>query len=111
MAKSKAPPVDGLSAKDIKRLRSAIRQVWTYSTPRRLVVNRCLIKEGKWKGFSRCESCKTIVPKIFVDHIRRVGDVDEGYIKRMFVSSKSLQGLCKKEHDAKTRKEREEEIW
>lgn len=106
--KSKLPNVDGLGPKDIKKLRTAIRQVWSWSYAKKLVVKRCTDKNG----FARCENpkCKKRkCPKIFVDHIMRCGNVDEGYIKRMFVPSKSLQGLCKICHDTKTRWERKQD--
>jgi len=48
-----------------------------------------------------------MVPKIYVDHIQAVGDVDEGFLKRMFVPSTELQGLCKQCHDKKTKAERQ----
>jgi hypothetical protein len=97
--------VDGLSAKDKKNLRSAIRKVWQWSTPHRLVIKRCLLPNG----FSKCEGCKKRCPRVYVDHIQRVGDVDDGYIRRMWTPSKNLQGLCKKCHDAKTAVERKEQ--
>jgi hypothetical protein len=96
--------IDGLSADDIKKIRAAIRQVWSWSYPRRLVVQRCLIAEG----FSKCELCKKKCPKIFVDHLNPVGDVDSGFIERLFISSENLQGLCKKCHDQKTKDERKQ---
>lgn len=43
---------------------------------------------------------------MFVDHINRVGDVDAGFIERMFVPSNKLQGLCHKCHGLKTKQER-----
>jgi len=94
--------VDGMSPKDRTRVRSAVRDVWRYSHPWKLVTQRCLLPSG----FSKCEQCKKKCPKVFVDHIQRVGDVDDGFIKRMFVSSEFLQGLCKKCHDVKTKAER-----
>lgn len=104
MAKKKYEKVDGLGPKDLMKIRAAIRLVWHRSHVRKLVVNRC-IGAG---GFSYCEKCKKRAPKVFIDHIKRVGDVDEGFIKRLFVSSKWLQGLCKKCHDSKTKQERKE---
>lgn len=94
--------VDGLSPHDIKKIRAAIRQVWHRSFVRGLCVKRCTGKDG----FSYCESCKKRAPKVFIDHIIKVGDVDSGFIKRLFVSSKGLRGLCKKCHDLKTKAER-----
>lgn len=96
--------IDGLSPKDIAKLRAAIRQVWHWSYPKRLVVQRCTDAEG----YPICEACKKRCPKIFVDHIEAVGDLDAGFFTRLFCPSSGLQGLCKKCHDAKTKAERRE---
>ena len=94
----------GLGPKERKRLRTMIRQAWHWtSDARRIVIKRCLF--GK-DGFSRCEACKKLCPKILVDHIERCGDIDDGFIRRVFVSSDKLQGLCKKCHDLKTWEEK-----
>lgn len=100
--KCKIEKIDGLSPEDIRKIRAAIRQVWQWSYPRRLCLARCLGGDG----FPRCEKCRKKVPKVYPDHITPVGDVDAGFILRLFCSSKHLQGLCKKCHDAKTREER-----
>lgn len=98
--------VDGWNPKDVTKLRNAIRQVWSWSQPARLVRARCLLKNG----FSKCEKCRKTVPKIFVDHIQVMGSIfGEGYIERMGAPSTELQGLCKKCHDAKTALERKAE--
>lgn len=94
--------IDGLGPDDIKKIRSALRRVWGFSYPRRLVKERCIGPDG----FPRCEKCKQKVPTIHVDHIKNVGDVDEGFIKRLFVPSKKLQALCKQCHNKKTYAER-----
>lgn len=100
--KKKAEKIDGLSADDISRIRIAIRKVWSWSHPRRLVVRRADIGDG----YSRCEQCKRKVPKVFIDHIVAVGDVDSGFIERLFCSSEGLQALCQKCHALKTKEER-----
>lgn len=100
--KEKPKPVDGLGLKDIQKIRNAIRQVWHWSYAKKLCMKRCTGKDG----FSRCEKCKKKAPKVYVDHIQNVGDVDEGFISRLFCPSSGLQGLCKVCHDAKTRLER-----
>lgn len=100
--KSKLEKFDGFNDYDKKRVRTALRQVWSWSHSRRLCVKRATDK----KGFGRCEKCKNKVPKVFPDHIQRVGDIDGDVLKRLFVPSKFLQALCKKCHDAKTREER-----
>jgi len=102
--KKKHPANDGgLSPREIAKLRSGIRMVWQRTShARKLVQKRCLTPEG----FSKCEGCGTVVAKVAIDHIVPCGAFNSGYIKRMFVSSKDLQGLCKTCHDAKTKKER-----
>lgn len=103
MAKrQKLVKTDGLGPYEIKRIRSAVRQVWHRCHARALVVKRCTGKDG----FPRCETCGKKTPVLKIDHIEAVGDVDAGFILRMFVPSKQLQGMCKKCHDAKTRSER-----
>lgn len=105
MAKKKRfPKVDGLGPVDVKRIRSALRDAWRWNHARQLVIKRCLLPDG----FSRCERCESTAPKIFVDHIDAVGEVDAGYIQRLFVPSNLLQGLCKKCHAHKTKIERDE---
>lgn len=101
--KNKKIIFDGIGPKDIKQIRIKLRQIWSWSQPRKLVVKRCSINGGE---YSRCEKCKRKCAKVYVDHIERVGDVDEGFIKRLWVPSKYLQGLCKKCHAVKTRDER-----
>lgn len=96
---SKPKPIDGLGPKNIKAIRNAVRLIWHRSHAKRLVVQRCTDKDG----FPFCEKCKKRVPKIAVDHIKNVGDVDGGFIERMFVPSKYLQGLCKACHNPKTK--------
>lgn len=102
MGKKKIEKTDGLGPREIQKIRAAIRLVWHRSHARALVVKRCVGKDG----FSYCEKCKKRAPKIFIDHIVRVGDLNGGFIKRLFTPSKNLQGLCKKCHDAKTKEER-----
>lgn len=94
--------IDGLSPKDVEKIRKAIRQVWSWSYPRRLCIARATGKDG----FPKCEQCKKKVPKVYPDHITPVGEVDSGFIERLFTPSKNLQAICKKCHDKKTREER-----
>lgn len=103
MPKPKEPKIDGLSPGDIKNIRSAIRKVWQWSHPRKLCLKRCTEN-----GWSVCESCHRVTPKIFVDHKVPVGDVDGGFIERLFCPSSGLQGYCKTCHDDKTKGERNE---
>lgn len=100
--KKKAQKTDGLGPREIKQIRAAIRLVWQRSLARKLVVLRCTDKDG----FMFCEKCGKRVPKIFVNHIDTVGDVDEGFIERMFCPSMFLEGLCKPCHDPITKLER-----
>jgi hypothetical protein len=92
-------PVDGLNAADIKKVQKALRQVWAWSYSRRLVIKRTDLGGG----YSRCEACKKKGPKIYVDHINAVGTFDDFYIKRLFVPSSQLQGLCANCHKVKTK--------
>jgi hypothetical protein len=102
VTKKKAEKIDGLSPKDKQKIRSAIRQVWHRSYARKLCIERCTDEEG----FPTCEGCGKRVAKITVDHIVRCGELDGGFIERMFVPSSGLKALCKKCHDAKTKLER-----
>lgn len=104
MKKVKESPNDGgLSPKEVARLRSAIRMVWQRcSHARKLCQKRCLTEDG----FSKCESCDNVVPKIQVDHKIPAGSFDAGYIKRMFCASSELQALCQVCHTYKTKEER-----
>lgn len=112
MAKKKTQKTDGLGPHEIKQIRSAVRLVWQRCFARNLVIKRCETSDG----FSKCEvpGCGKIVAKVKVDHVDKVGDVDEGFITRMFVPSKKLMGMCKKCHDKKTAQEKKDaknESW
>jgi hypothetical protein len=102
MTKKKIARTDGLGPFEVKKIRSAIRLVWHRSHARRLVVLRCTGKDG----FTYCEKCKKRTPQLKIDHIEAVGEVNGGFIKRLFCPSKKLQGICKTCHDSKTREER-----
>lgn len=107
MAKKKHPATDGLGPRERERIRAVLRQVWFQCHAHKLVRQRCTGKDG----FARCENKECLskgkrVPKVYVDHIERCGDVDTGFIKRLFTPSKNLQGLCKKCHAVKTAQER-----
>jgi hypothetical protein len=65
-------------------------------------VDRCTGDDG----FFYCEQCKEKCPQIKIDHIVACGDLDGGFLARLFCPSSGLQGLCKSCHDAKTRDER-----
>lgn len=105
MKREKLKPTDGLGPYEIKRLRSALRQCWHRCRARKLCVDRCTNKKD---GFTYCELCKAMTPKLKVDHIKAVGEMDAGHIFRLFCPSKFLQGLCKTCHDEKTKQERKE---
>lgn len=100
--KEKPEKIDGFSPDDAKKLRTAIRQVWQWSYPRKLCIARATGKDG----FPRCEQCRKKVPKVYPDHIDPVGEFNVGFfIDRMFRPSKELQALCKKCHGEKTKQE------
>ena len=100
--KVKEVPIDGLSPKDIAKIRTALRRVWSWSYARRLCIKRALTDNE----FSICEECKTVVAKIYPDHIIPCGDMDDGFLSRLFCPSSGLQALCKKCHQKKTNAER-----
>jgi hypothetical protein len=102
MSKQKLTKTDGIGPYEIKRIRAAVRLVWHRCHARALAVKRCTGTDG----FTYCERCKERTPKLKIDHIENVGEVDSGFIFRMFVPSIGLQGLCKKCHDKKTALER-----
>jgi hypothetical protein len=102
MKKKKIVKTDGLGPYEVKKIRSALRLVWHRSHARKLVVIRCTGKDG----FARCEKCRKKTPALKIDHITNVGELDGGFIKRLFIPSKYLQGLCRECHNLKTKEER-----
>lgn len=94
--------IDGLGLKDIERLRRVTRQVWSWSHPKRL----CIERSTDHEGFQFCKKCYKKVPKIYVDHKKAVGKIDSGYLDRLFCPSSGLQALCKECHQKKTNAER-----
>ena len=100
--KKKLVGTDGLGPLEVKKIRTALRLVWHRSYARKLVVLRCTGKDG----YSYCELCTERTPKLKVDHIKPVGQVDSGFVKRLFCPSIQLMGMCKECHDAKTKQER-----
>lgn len=101
MAKKLKLKIDGLHPQQLQTIRSAVRQVWQRCYQRRLVVTRSTDKDG----YAICEKCKKRSPKNAIDHITPVGDLLNGGIERMFVSSNKLQALCKECHKEKTKKD------
>lgn len=99
----KLKKADGLGPLEVKKIRNALRLVWQRSHARKLVVERCTRKDG----FTYCEACSSMTPKLKVDHILNCGELDEGFIARMFVPSLGLQGLCNGCHHSKTQLERQ----
>lgn len=99
---AKPSKIDGLSPRDIEQIRKAIRQVWSWSHPRRLALKRAIGADG----FYRCEECGERVPKVLVDHTVEVGDVDGGFIARLFCPSTGLKCMCRECHGEKTYLER-----
>ena len=102
MAREKIKPTDGLGPLEIKKIRGAVRLVWYRCKAHQLVVKRCT----KADGYTYCERCLGRTPKLKVDHIVPVGDLDDGFIPRLMVGSVGLQGWCKDCHDEKTKQER-----
>lgn len=102
MKKVKPQKCDGLGPFETKKIRTALRLVWHRCHARKLTVDRCTDDDG----FYRCENCFEVTPKIFIDHKKNVGDLDSGFLARLFCPSKGLQGLCKECHRVKTNAER-----
>lgn len=103
MAKrKKAEPTDGFGPRERAKVRSAVRLVWHRCHARRLAQKRAIGPDG----FLVCESCQKKSPKLAVDHIHPVGEVDEGFLERMFVPSRKLQNLCPPCHRKKTNAQR-----
>lgn len=100
--RKKPEKIDGLSPKDVEKIRSAIRKVWMWSYPRRLAKERCKDENG----FFVCELCSMVTPTIHIDHIVPVGNVDAGFIERLYCPSSGLQSLCARCHNDKTKEER-----
>ena len=100
--KKKIIKTDGIGPHEIKKIRNALRLVWHRSYARSLVVRRCT----DHRGWLYCERCHKKTPQLKVDHIEKVGDVDQGFVSRLFCPSTKLQGLCKKCHNTKTKEER-----
>lgn len=105
--KKKKEKFDGLSTEDIRKIRAALRKVWHWSYPRKLVVKRCTGEDG----FFRCELCAQITPKLNIDHIVEVGQVNGGFIERLFTPSKNLRGLCLVCHRERTNTSRAKAKW
>lgn len=101
-AKKRVEKIDGISPELNAKIRNAVRQIWHRSYARKLVVDRCT----GFDGYTYCEDCAERCPKLKIDHINNVGAVDEGFLKRMFVPSKYLRGLCDPCHKIKTKEER-----
>ncbi len=102
--KVKIEPIDGWgNPKEIENVRKAIRQVWNWSYSRRKAKQRCM-NEDK---FFVCEQCKQITPTIQIHHLTTVGDLDEGFLERLFCPSDKLLCLCPKCHRAETKKEKD----
>lgn len=97
-----AEKVDGLGPKEKAKIRTALRRVWAWSYARKKALARVVGEDG----FSKCEQCKKIAPKVHVDHVVPVGEIDEGFIARLFVPSTGLQILCVRCHRFKTNYQR-----
>lgn len=102
MKRKKLIKTDGLGPYEIKQIRSAIRLVWSRSYARNIAIKRSTLPSG----FFCCEICGILTPKIKIDHIEAVGDLNYDFISRLFCPSISLQGLCSGCHNEKTKLER-----
>lgn len=98
-------------------IRSALRQSsrwWKPITLCKQQAKRPYKGKNKRQKFEYlCANCKNYFPdkEVNVDHIIPVGTLTcygdlPGFVQRLFVEVEGLQTLCKKCHDAKTKKER-----
>lgn len=92
--------VDGLSLKEVAKIRNAVRRIWQQSSYARKL---CVVRSTDDEGYPFCEKCKKRQPKVKIDHVVPVGDILDGGIRRMFVSSDCLQALCNACHKVKTK--------
>ena len=108
--KPKVEKIDGLNPQEIEKIRKAIRQVWNWSYSRNLAKKRCTDKEG----YYQCEGPNHIgrkrTPKIQIHHLHTVGDIDSGFLERLFCPSKELLCLCPKCHKKLTDIERKNNL-
>ena len=89
--------------KEIEQVRKAIRQVWSRgSNSRKIAKKRCMNDDG----FYVCEKCNKMTPKIEIHHLHTVGDLNDGYLARLFCPSSQLWSLCPSCHGKLTRAER-----
>lgn len=104
LSKKKVKPqkIDGFGPVEKMQARNALRLVWQRSRAWKIVKDRCKDEDG----YPKCEKCKQRVPKIKVDHIVAIGDIEDlGFLARLFVDSSGLQGLCDPCHKPKTKKD------
>jgi 5-methylcytosine-specific restriction endonuclease McrA len=88
---------------------SSLRRAWLKTPQRYEVKKRC---QGKRHGWWKCELCGRDCEKLTVDHINPVVSPVEGmvdcwdwFIRKLFVHSEFLQGLCTECHEKKTKGE------
>jgi len=84
---------------------AAIRRLWFHSPLRREAVNRCKVDE-----YFRCEKCRGLQEKIYIDHINPCVPLTgwSGYdvfIDNLFCDPSQLQSICEKCHAKKTSEE------
>lgn len=86
-------------------IRNSMRQLWQrVSKARAIAKKRCFVEKGMYK----CEICEDIVGDIKIDHQIAVGDLDSGYLERLWCSSDKLTAMCPRCHNEKTKQERKE---
>lgn len=81
---------------------AAIRRIWFHSPLRREAVNRSKVEE-----YFRCEKCRGLQEKVYIDHITPCVPLTgwDGYdvfINNLFCDPSQLQAICEKCHSKKT---------
>lgn len=93
----------GIGSIEKAAIRSAIRLVWQRTSKAREICKKRAFIE---KGMYRCEICSDVVGDIKIDHNVEVGDLDSGYLERLWCPSSELTAMCAKCHNEKTKEER-----
>lgn len=100
--KKSARKFDGYNPYIKQQIRNAIREIWRNSAAWKIAKNRVLQPDG----MSRCEECNNLFAKTAIDHIIACGELDSGFIDRMFVPSIGLKSLCGECHSIKSSEDR-----
>lgn len=92
-----------MDAATAERMRKVAREVWHQrSWQKKAALKRATDAEG----FTHCERCRKIAPKVHVNHKTEVGSPDGGFLARLHCPPSELEVLCVRCHGAETYVER-----